>query len=622
MLVWTGLVLAAPSPSPPSDESRLETKVQALSTSAVRRGWLTSVETGVPAQTVAFDWAGRTTGVLEVRARRGAEWGPWLRAVGDENEGPDPGSREFRESTGTGPVWLGRDVRQVEVRVLEGELPRLRLHAINSGGASSGRLQPAAAVSQPRVITRAEWGADESFRTVAPGCNGRPEYADSTRMAIVHHTATATDYQPSDGPALMRAIYYNHTYMRQFCDIGYNFLVDRFGQVFEGRAGGITQSVVGAHATGFNKGSTGVALIGTFTSAAVPEAMLAAATKVLSWKMALHGINPRGRITFSGRVVPALAGHRDVNATECPGDMGYGILEDLRTRVASDLELTFGPPRVGVINACSAGLVKEGPLSGALREQLGCGDARALVLGGDRVGVVNSCGAAYVKQGSLAGPFDSLLTCGDARAVTVSSDRIGVINSCGGAHVKEGAVNSPFRQQLSCGDARSLSLGGSVVTQARLGVINSCGAGYVKEGPLEGPFRLQLNCGDARAVLVTSDRVGVVNGCGAFYVKQGPLDGPFLRQTGCGDTRSIALSGARIAVINGCGSLYVKEGALDGPFNQQTGCNDAVATALGGDRVGVINGCGAAYVKEGLLTGGFNLQLPCGQARSLSLSGY
>ncbi|HUQ63939.1 MAG TPA: peptidoglycan recognition protein [Acidimicrobiales bacterium] len=623
-LMWAGVVgVTSPSTVPAASAQKpvLESKIHDLSRAAVKQGWSKALDTGLPTEAIGFEWAGKGEGTVEVRARVGDAWGPWQAARGDTDEGPDPGSREARNKTAAGPVWVGRDVSKVEVRVVGGELSDLKMHAIRSERATgvSGMQPAAASLNAPAIISRAAWGADESFRTINPGCSA-PEYANAVRYAVLHHTDTGNDYQQADGPALVRSIYYFHTHTNGWCDIGYNLLIDRYGQVYEGRFGGVAQPVVGAHAANYNTGSTGIALIGNFSNVAVPGPMYSALRTTLGWKMSIHGVNPRGQVTVNGRVINTIVGHRDVNPTDCPGQFAYGLLDTLRNQVASDIEGVVGLPRVGVINSCGGAYVKEGSLSAPFNQQLNCGDARAVVLGTNRIGVINSCGGAYVKEGALNSPFNAQLNCGDARAVALTSERVGVISGCSAAYVKEGALSSPFRQQLNCNDGRAIAVGGT--TLSRLGVINACGGAYVKEGPLNTPFYSQLGCGDGKAIAVSSNRVGVINGCGAFYVKEGGLFTPFHQQTGCGDARNIAVINDRIALVNGCGALFVKEGPLNSPFNQLTSCNDAFATALAGDRVGVISGCGAAYVKEGPLSNPFKQQLNCGDARSLALSAF
>ena len=332
-LLLSGAVGPAPSAAP---DPILDARQRALDVRTARPGYEQAVKTGIPTQMVGFEWEGNTDGAVEVRARQGDAWGPWTLAEGDPDEGPDRDSKEFRGRTTAGPVWVGDGVEQVEVRVTEGDLDGLTLHAIRSEDRRPARgVRPAgAAVAKPGIVSRAAWGADESFRRLAPGCTGRAEYADSVRYSVVHHTATSNAYGPADSPAIVRGIYYFHTHTNKWCDIGYNFLVDRFGRVFEGRAGGVNAAVVGAHASGFNRQSTGAAVIGTFSTDAVPDAAMSGLQQLLDWKLALHRVNPTGQVTVGGRTIPTVAGHRDVNATECPGQMLQDRLVGIRQKAA------------------------------------------------------------------------------------------------------------------------------------------------------------------------------------------------------------------------------------------------------------------------------------------------
>ena len=350
-LVSTGLVLpAAELGDPPTVEDR----VHVLAEHPVEPGFERTVETELAAQLVGFEWEDGTEGAVEVRVAdgEGEGDGEWQRVEGNPYEGPDPTSPEYRGRTTAGPVWLGPEVSEVEVRVVEGELEGLKLHAIRSDRARPGRgARPAGAqTGQPGIVSRAAWGADESFRRLN-GCSGQPEYADAVRFSIVHHTATANTYTAADSASIMRAIYHFHTHTSRFCDIGYNFLVDRFGQVFEGRAGGITRAVVGAHASGFNQRSVGVAAIGTFTTAPVPEALYAGVKSLLAWKLAYHGIDPQGQVQAGGRTVSAITGHRDLNPTECPGDNLHPLLGQLRAETASMIDPVIAKPAVQRGNA-------------------------------------------------------------------------------------------------------------------------------------------------------------------------------------------------------------------------------------------------------------------------------
>jgi len=404
-LLFSGVAApAAPDPAP-----ILEAREQALAAYRALPGFERKVETGLPTEMVGFEWEGETAGAVEVRARDGDGWGPWILAEGDPDEGPDPESAEFRGRTTAGPVWVGPAVRQVEVRVKEGGLDGLALHAIHTEDPPKPRgtiRRAGATVPRPAITSRAGWGADESFRKLAPGCNGTPEYAGVVRNALAHHTATANGYGPGDSAAIVRGIYYFHTHTNGWCDIGYNFLVDRFGQVFEGRAGGIDRAVVGAHASGFNRESTGAAVIGTFSTDPVPDAAISGLQRLLNWKLGLHGVDPLGQVTVGGRTIPTIAGHRDVNATDCPGANLQAKLGAIRqqaavanrpdrlTSVNSGKELDVA----GASTANGAGVI-QWPGNGGRNQQW-----RAVAISGDAYAVIsaNSGKVLDVEGASLA----------------------------------------------------------------------------------------------------------------------------------------------------------------------------------------------------------------------------
>ena len=168
-------------------------------------------------------------------------------------------------------------------------------------------------------------------------------------MAVVHHTVNSNDYGPGDVAGMIRGIFYFHIQSRGWCDIGYNFLVDRFGRIWEGRLGGGHRAVIGGHAGGFNTASTGVSVLGDYTSIGVPPAVYSALRDLLAWKLKFHGVDPLGthnRVVREsdcncqrwpvGTIVtlPNIIGHRDVDTTGCPGSL-YNILPQLRQDVAN-----------------------------------------------------------------------------------------------------------------------------------------------------------------------------------------------------------------------------------------------------------------------------------------------
>jgi N-acetylmuramoyl-L-alanine amidase-like protein len=280
----------------------------------------------------------------EIRARRsGGRWTPWtaLHGLGDHapDGAPAPG--------GTGPCWTGSaDELQVRVRRRPRRLEARFVRAIPAAAAArrlharSARAGASAAGHEPRIIPRSAWGGD-AYPPKAPPLYGIVE------LGLVHHTVGANGYRPRDSGAIVLGILRYHRDHNGWNDIGYNFLVDRYGQIFEGRAGGVDQPIVGAQAQGYNGFSTGIACLGDYESVSFPHAGFRALAHLLAWKLSLHGVPVHGHVTVtstggadnrypSGRRVrlARISGHRDADATECPGARLYARLPQLRRRVA------------------------------------------------------------------------------------------------------------------------------------------------------------------------------------------------------------------------------------------------------------------------------------------------
>jgi hypothetical protein len=315
------------------------------------RSW----RSGVVRAPERFDLVGLTwRAPHELRARirvrsAGGRWSAWT-AMGDSHAG----------TAGTEPVWAG-GADAYELRL--SRRPRgLRAHFVNATGTATetARLTTAlrraahgalAAIAgtparaegtpgAPAIIPREAWGADQCKPRAAPSYG-------QVQLGIVHHTVDANEYGPQDSAAIVLAICRYHRNTNGWNDIGYNFLVDRYGQVFEGRAGGIDQPVIGAQAQGYNGLSTGVANIGTFSDVAqTPEAVHATA-QLLAWKLSLHGVPVAGTVTVpsaggpssryaAGRAVTLerISGHRDVDKTACPGDALFAELPEIRRQAA------------------------------------------------------------------------------------------------------------------------------------------------------------------------------------------------------------------------------------------------------------------------------------------------
>jgi hypothetical protein len=193
----------------------------------------------------------------------------------------------------------------------------------------------------PAIIPRASWAADQCPPRAAP-------VYGQVQMGVVHHTVGANSYGPDDSAAIVLAICRFHRNTNGWRDVGYNFLVDRYGQIFEGRAGGVDRPVIGAQAQGFNGVSTGVANIGTFSGEPQTPEGVSATAALLAWKLALHGAPVSGQVTLTsaggpynrypaGTPVPfeRISGHRDADKTACPGDALFAQVPEIRAEAAA-----------------------------------------------------------------------------------------------------------------------------------------------------------------------------------------------------------------------------------------------------------------------------------------------
>ncbi|WP_406160452.1 N-acetylmuramoyl-L-alanine amidase [Streptomyces sp. NBC_01005] len=221
-------------------------------------------------------------------------------------------------------------------------LPALSKARSEAQGEAEAGLVPGARPyigPRPRIVTRKGWGADEKLR------ERKFVYTSKVKAAFIHHSATGNNYKCSQAPSVLRGIYRYHVKSSGWRDIGYNFAVDKCGNIYEGRAGGVTKAVLGAHTLGFNANSMGIAVLGTFTKSNPPAAAVTAVAKLTAWKLGLFGANPRGKVTLvsggsnkykKGKKVKlnVISGHRDGYATECPGARLYKKLGSARTSSA------------------------------------------------------------------------------------------------------------------------------------------------------------------------------------------------------------------------------------------------------------------------------------------------
>jgi hypothetical protein len=306
-----------------------------------------------------FDLAGLAGEMrpLEIRGRdAGGEWSEWV------------------ETEDGNPIYFGgADELQVRAR---GWRPSGRLHYVNVSGTTStasglltgareainsafisatGFLQPSADATptRPQIVTRAEWGADLAQGGCPP--RERPDYG-VVKAGVIHHTVTANDYSEAEAPEIVLGICRYHRNANGWNDIGYQALVDRFGNTYQGRAGGLSKAVVGAQAQGFNDQTAAVASIGTHTTEAPSQGARRAIVNYLAWRLALAGVDAVGKTTLvsgggelsrypSGKRVRLneVFGHGTIGLTACPGEALDALIPGIRRKIQDRIEQFGGP---------------------------------------------------------------------------------------------------------------------------------------------------------------------------------------------------------------------------------------------------------------------------------------
>ena len=203
---------------------------------------------------------------------------------------------------------------------------------------SAEEITAASATTVPDIISRAEWGADEAYRYDSNGDEIWPRQIDNVKAFIVHHTAGGDG--GGDPAATIRGIYYWHSQVLGWGDIGYNYLIDKDGNIYKGRKGG--DGVVGAHTynsvdmINYNEGSIGIALMGCYdddgcnTLYEITPKMETALTNLIGYKASELGIKPKSTVTFHGAEANRIGGHQDFDYTLCPGNTVLGDMTTIR----------------------------------------------------------------------------------------------------------------------------------------------------------------------------------------------------------------------------------------------------------------------------------------------------
>ncbi len=316
--------------------------------------WQTPVLDTALVTMVGFTWRdGVRAPKILVRFRGKGGWSPW-RSAPLLRDLPDPSTGEGIGKAGTAPLVV-EPSDGVQVQVSGSLPPELSITLIHAApiasdarllaGSTSRSVSPALSraagvgVAAPLIYSRAQWGANESWR------DGSPRYNSTILQAHVHHSASGNGYSQGDVPALIRSFYRYHTHSLGWSDIAYNFLIDSFGTIWEGRYGGMDQAVRGAHTLGFNAASTGFCVIGNLDSVQPTPPTLDSLAKLAAWKLSLYGRDPQGwtQVTSEGSdkfpkgkvvTLPVIDGHRDTNDTACPGGNLYAQLGTIRAATA------------------------------------------------------------------------------------------------------------------------------------------------------------------------------------------------------------------------------------------------------------------------------------------------
>ena len=315
---------------------------------------------------------------IQVKVQELGTWSSWYDLTYDADHAPDAvEQKRHHVQQGTDPLITGTSTGIV-VRVLtksKQPLKSLKVSLVNSAQTQSDvklfqsaranaigkqsldsiTTKLGAVVPRPSIVSRVQWGADESWRDPSP------RIGEKIVAGFLHHTATTNSYQPEDGPAQMRDLYAYFIKVRKYSDIAYNFLVDKYGIIYEGRAGcslnsppacdGPSRPVIGGHTAGMNRNTFAVSAVGNFEttalSAATAENMVSAISSLMAWKLAKYNLFPSDIVKIrstdtqglskypNGAIasVPVISGHRDVGKTVCPGKYLYPYLPEIRARM-------------------------------------------------------------------------------------------------------------------------------------------------------------------------------------------------------------------------------------------------------------------------------------------------
>jgi len=343
---------------------------------------LTHIAKSSPFGLVGVTWRGSLSSdaVIEVKVRENSQWSTWQQLTYSPDHGPSATSSEFKKSrSGTDPLITGMSTgvqvrlitahrklpKDIEVSLIASASWANDIQVVRSARASvtmqarrgSVITKTGALVNRPNIVSRSEWGADESWRDPSP------RVSKKLIAGFIHHTATTNSYNPADGPAQMRDLYAYFTKSLKYSDMGYNFLVDRYGVIYEGRAGcalsnpgncdGPSLPVIGAHTAGMNENTFAISAIGNFQTTPISKdtatSLVNSISALMAWKIAPYNLDPNAIAHIpstdtsglsqyqNGQTanVSVISGHRDVGRTVCPGKYLYAYVPTIRNQIAA-----------------------------------------------------------------------------------------------------------------------------------------------------------------------------------------------------------------------------------------------------------------------------------------------
>lgn len=341
------------------------------------------VET-VDFQTLGVTWDADVDGAAlgaQVRVRLDGRWTPWQAL--EEEPNPDPGTAEAeRARPGTDPLWVGdADAVQLSFAPPREPVTGVELVLVDVPEAPAAAATGAAGVAGAaqlgglRVITRAEWGARDAKCVM--------DTASTLTSAVIHHTAGSNNYP--DQATAMRQIRGDQAYHmdgRDWCDLGYNFVVDKWGNLYEGRDGSLSVARVGVHASGWNTGTVGISMLGDYSAVTPSPTVRDVVARVIGARLGAFGVNPNttflyqnsgyvpsGKMPLGPSYQPRVIGHRQAAFTTCPGVPTQNLLPDIRA-AAQVYAVQYGGAR-SVVTALYHDLLGRAPDPGGLATWIG-----------------------------------------------------------------------------------------------------------------------------------------------------------------------------------------------------------------------------------------------------------